>query len=113
MPQRKRYYVTDHGKTALVEASKSSLSGLEWYYLDLNVGLEASDLLTPEDIGNSLFKRLARVRSNKKRLKELYATENDKQFKKKAVIKNLIKFREAEEMFLQECIQELSSTVID
>lgn len=113
MPQRKRYYATEAGKKALVEASKRRLSRLEWYYLDLNVGLEASDLLSPGEVGDCLARRLARVRSNKKRLTELYTAENGDRFKKKAVIKNLISFREAEENFLQECIQVLSSNVND
>ncbi|MEW5922261.1 MAG: PadR family transcriptional regulator [Bacillota bacterium] len=106
MPERKRYYVTDDGKTALVEQSKRLLSSLEWYYLDLNVGLETSDLLTPEEMAECLTKRLARVQLNKKRLEEMYATGNDKA-KKKAVIKNLINFRGAEAKFLQELLKEL------
>lgn len=110
MPDRKRYYITDTGKAALVEASKKLLSDLEWYYLDLNVGLVASDLLTSEDITGCLTKRLVRVRVNKKRLKEMYLTENDMVFKKKSIIKNLIYLREAEENFLQEVLKELSTS---
>ncbi|MCL6477450.1 MAG: PadR family transcriptional regulator [Peptococcaceae bacterium] len=109
MPDRKRYYITDSGKVALVEASKRLLSDLEWYYLDLNVGLETSDLLTTEEVAGCLKKRLAGVQSNKKRLKELYSADNDMVFKKKAVIRTLIYFREAEEKFLKEVLQELSS----
>lgn len=108
MPERKRYYVTDKGKRALIEASKRLLSRLEWYYLDLNVGLEASDLLTPGELANCLSKRLVMVQANKKRLKELYTEGNDTPFKKRAVIKNLINFREAEEDFLKEFLNELS-----
>ncbi|NLB17154.1 MAG: PadR family transcriptional regulator [Syntrophomonadaceae bacterium] len=108
MPDRKRYYITDHGKEALIKASKRLLSSLEWYYLDLNVGLEASDLLSPGEIAACLAKRLARVQANQKRLKEMYAAVNDALFKKKTVIKNLINFREAEEKFLQEFLQELA-----
>lgn len=110
MPDRKRYYITDYGKAALVEASKRLLSSFEWYYLDLNVGLEASDLLTPGEIADCIAKRLARVQTNKKRLQEIYAAGNDTVFKKKAVIKNLINFREAEENFLQKFLQELSKS---
>jgi len=110
MPERKRYYLTDYGREALVEASKRLLSSLEWYYLDLNVGLEASDLLTPKEIAGCLAKRLAMVQANKKRLKEMYAAGSDAVFKKKAVIKNLINFREAEESFLHEFLRELSGS---
>ena len=106
MPERKRYYVTGAGKKALIEASKKLLSSLEWYYLDLNVGLETSDQLTPPEMAECLTKRLTMVHSNKKRLEEIYAAGNDKA-KKKAVIKNLINFREAEARFLQELLKEL------
>ena len=111
MPDRKRYYITDSGKAALVEASKRLLSNLEWYYLDLNVGIETSGVLTPEEIANCLTKRLARVKSNIKRIKEIYSASNDKTFKRTAVTKALINFREAEENFLQEVIQELSKGI--
>lgn len=106
MPERNRYYVTDAGREALVETSKRLLSSFEWYYLDLNVGLESSDLLAPVEMAECIAGRLARVRSSKKRLKEIYA-ESDATFKKRAVIKNLIGFREAEAKFLQEILKEL------
>lgn len=108
MPDRKRYYITDSGKAALIETSKRLLSNPEWYYLDLNVGLAASALLPPWEITNCLKERLAGVKSNMKRMKEIYSFGNKIVFKKRAVIKNLIYFREAEENFLQEVIRELS-----
>lgn len=108
MPVRKRYYVTEQGREALVEASKRLLSSLEWYYMDLNVGLEASDLLTPGEIASCLNKRLDIVQANKKRLKEMYGNASDAVYKKKTVIKNLLYFREAEERFLRELFQEMS-----
>ncbi|AGL03247.1 putative transcriptional regulator [Desulfoscipio gibsoniae DSM 7213] len=111
MPDRKRYYITDTGKAALVEASKRLLSGLEWYYLDLNIGFETSDLLSPEEIANCLIKRLFKVQLNIKKLKEMYLSQDDTKFKKNAVIKSLIYLREAEEKFLQEIIQELSTSI--
>lgn len=105
MPDRNRYYITDSGKEALVEDSKRLLSNLEWYYLDLNLGLEISDLLTPMEIAECLTKRLAAVQSNKKRLNEIYLADNDMLFKKKSVIKSLIYLREAEEKFLEELLE--------
>ncbi len=104
MPERKRYYITADGKTALVYASKRLLSGFEWHYLDLNVGLESSDLLTPTEMGACIEKRLFRVQANKKKLAEILEARNDIMFKKKAVIKILLNFREAEEKFLQELL---------
>ena len=106
MPERKRYYITKCGKSALIEASKKLLSELEWYYLDLNVGIETSDLMTTREMADCLTKRLTRVQSNKSKLLEIYS-EKDIPYKKKMVIKNLIVFREAEENFLREITQEL------
>ena len=108
MPDRKRYYVTNSGKAALVENAKLLLSSFEWYYFDLNVGLEISDLLTNEELLACAMKRLTIVQANTKVLKKKYISGNDKSFKKKAVIKNLLLFREAEEKFLQQFIQELT-----
>ncbi|BAF59732.1 predicted transcriptional regulator [Pelotomaculum thermopropionicum SI] len=110
MPDRKRYYITDNGRAALIETSKKLLSDLEWYYLDLNVGLETSDLLTPEEMSECLKKRLAKVRLNIKRVKEMLSSGNELTFKKRAVIKNLIYFREAEENFLQEFLSQFSES---
>jgi len=110
MPDRKRYYITDTGRAALIETSKKLLSDLEWYYLDLNVGLETSDLLTPEEMSECLKKRLAKVRLNIKRVKEMLSSGNELTFKKRAVIKNLIYFREAEENFLQEFLSQFSES---
>jgi DNA-binding PadR family transcriptional regulator len=108
MPERKRYYVTDNGKAALVESSKRLISSFEWHYLDLNVGLETSNILSPGEIAGCLKKRLTRVQLNTKKLKEIYLAGNDKVFKKKAIIRNLIIFREAEEKYLLEFLRELS-----
>ncbi len=111
MPERKRYYVTAEGRKALVETSKRLLSSLEWYYLDLNVGLETSDLLSTAEVARCLKIRLARVQNNKKRLEEIYAAGNGEATKKKAVINNLINFREAEIRFLQDYLRQISGQV--
>jgi len=110
MPERNRYYITEHGKLALTETSKKLLSELEWYYLDLNVGLETSDLIPPGEIADCLTRRLARVQANITRLKK-NLSEQEIKFKKKVVIKNLIYFREAEEAFLKEYLQELYKSI--
>lgn len=105
MPDRIRYYITKPGMEALAEASKRLLSNLEWYYLDLNVGLEASDVLTPEEMAQSLINRLAKVKSNINRMKEISTSGDEARFKKRALIKNLILLREAEKAFLQEVLR--------
>jgi len=107
MPERKRYYITAEGKAALVNASKNLLSGFEWHYLDLNVGLEASDLLTPAEMAECLEERLTKVQASKKKLTEKMVAGNDTVFKKKAIIRNIYNFREAEEKFLQELLVEM------
>jgi DNA-binding PadR family transcriptional regulator len=109
MPDRKRYYITDSGKTALAENSKRLLSNLEWFYLDLNVGLEASDLLTPGEIAQCLTRRLNKVKTNITRMKEIIMSDNEMQFKKRAIIKSLIFLRESEEAYLQEYLQKMSN----
>ena len=111
MPERKRYYVTDLGRAALVEVSKRLLSNLEWYYLDLNVGLETADSLPPGDIAGCLKKRLTKVKANMRRMKEIYTSGKELGDKKRVVIQSLIHLRRAEEKFLQEVIQELGSDV--
>jgi len=108
MPVRRRYYITDYGKNALVKASKRLLSNLDWYYLDLNVGLEASECLDSKEIASLLTKRLAKVKSNIERMKEIYINEKNASFKRKALIKNLVYLRESEETFLREIIREIS-----
>ena len=105
MPERKRYYITPSGRAALVEVSKRLLSNLEWYYLDLNVGLEASNSLPPGEIVNCLKKRLAKVKSNIKGMKEIYINEKELKDKKRIIIQNLILLRGAEEKILEEVIQ--------
>ena len=107
MPERKRYYITDPGKMALIKASKRLLSSFEWYYLDLSVGLETSDLLSPEEIANCLMQRLARGKSNIRRLREIASSPREVKFKESAVVKTLSAFREAEEKLLLEIIEKL------
>jgi len=104
MPERKRYYITTEGKAALADASKRLLSGFEWHYLDLNVGLETSDLLTDAEIAGCLKERLAMIRANKKKLSEILKAGNNEMFKKKAVIRSLLYFRKTEESLLNELL---------
>ena len=107
MPERKRYYITGPGRTALLAAAQRLLSEMEWHYLDLNVGLEASDLLTPAEIAGCIKRRLVKVRTNKKKLEEVLAADSVTTFKRTAVVKNLIYFRDAEEKYLRELLEYL------
>lgn len=111
MPVRKRYYITEAGKAVMKEASLKLLSEMEWYYLDLNVGLESSDLLTPEEIADCFRKRLGKVNANIRKLCKFYRGE--KLFKGRVIIKNLIYFREAEKKFLEDMLRELEQEVLE
>lgn len=113
MPDRKRYYITDTGGEALTEASKRLLAGLEWFYLDLSVGLESSDCLTPEEIAECLGRRLGKVRTNIERMKEMYSASSDTGYKQQAVLKTLLYFREAEADFLKEILEDLRGKKFD
>lgn len=104
---RKRYYITDSGRNALREASKRLISNIEWYYLDINVGFETSEFLTTEEMVNCLTKRLHGVAANLTRMKEIYSAGNEIEYKKKAIIRNLIHMREAEENSLQKVLQKM------
>lgn len=108
MPDRKRYYITKFGKKALTEASRRLLANMDYFYMDLNIGLESSDILTPREIAISLISRLDKVKTNIRRMKEINMCENKSLFKKRALIKNLIFMREAEEAFLEEVLKDMS-----
>ncbi|MBP2627857.1 MAG: putative transcriptional regulator [Firmicutes bacterium] len=107
MPDRKRYYITDSGKQAQIQAAKYLLSNFEWFYLDLNVGLESSDCLTEDEIANCLMQRLAKVKANLNRVQEISSYSREPGFKAKGIVKTLMYFREAEERFLLETINDL------
>jgi DNA-binding PadR family transcriptional regulator len=116
MPDRKRYYITRQGKTALAETSKRLLAGFEWYYLDLNIGLETSDLLNSGEIIDCLNKRLVTVKKNIRRLESIYSfysESKESSYKSKAVAMSLLCFRKAEEDFLNQTIKELSSNTYE
>lgn len=101
-----RYYITNLGRDALHEASKKLISNLEWYYFDLNIGFEAADLLTTEEITDCLRTRLIRVTSNLTRMKEVL-DEHEMEYKKKVIVRNLIYLREAEKYSIQASLKEL------
>jgi DNA-binding PadR family transcriptional regulator len=108
MPERKRYYITKSGRKALAEVSKRLLSNLEWYYLDLNVGLESCNILTPMEISDCLEKRLAKVKANMSAMKEIYENEKKLNNRKSLIVKNLINLREAEVKILEDVLQDVA-----
>ncbi len=107
-PERKRYYITEEGRRELKASVKELLAKMEWYYLDLNVAIEGSDILETEEIMDGLKARLESVRSSKEKIRRIYANSENRAFKALTVLKNVIAFRETEEKLLIEAIAELA-----
>ncbi len=108
MPVRKRYYMTKKGKERLKKDVKELLASSELFYLDLNVGLECSYLLSENDLKKSLADRLEKSKDELEKIKGDF--EKQKFFlplRERLIYKNLIKFRETEEKVLENIIQEV------
>lgn len=110
LPERSRYFLTERGREELVAAAKELLSRLEWFYLDLNLGLECSDVLTRDEMVACLQKRLRAVEANLRRLdqdRHLYPSGNGF-FKGQAVLDSLTAFRKAERDYLRALLARLT-----
>ena len=108
MPERRRYYITEQGRQELARGAAHLLSGLEWYFLDLNVGLVCSDVLSPEEIAQCLAKRLLLVKANLGKMTRMH--QNSDVFgtsskQGETVLENLILFRKAELQFLENVLE--------
>lgn len=108
-PERKRYFITAEGQAALKAAVKNLLVQLEWYYLDLNVALEGSDILEPDELKKCLAQRLEKARYSLQKLTQNYAMQKNEKLKAGAIARNVMLFREAEVKFLQELLAELKT----
>ena len=106
-PERKRYYLTEQGRQELKSSVKDLLGKMEWYYLDLNVAIEGSDILEPEEIAEALRHRLEAVRVSKEKIRQVYTTTDNRTFKAMTVLRNVIALRETEEKLLLKAIEEL------
>lgn len=107
-PERKRYFLTPEGKEVLKSAVKTSLKKLEWYYLDLNVALECSDILSPEERTECLEQRLETVRYSLNKLRQ-DISENPQNKKASIIKKNILALRITEEQLLENLIAELAN----
>jgi DNA-binding PadR family transcriptional regulator len=108
MPVRKRFYITKKGKEKLQSDVKELLSSSELFYLDLNVGLECSNLLSKTDLKESLSNRLEKSKDELEKIKVDF--ENQKFFlplRERLIYKNLIEFRETEEKIQSNIIEEV------
>ncbi len=103
-PERKRYFITETGKSELKNAVQEALVKLEWYYLDLNVAIEGSDILEEGELRACLEQRLQKVRHSLERLREDYGREMLRSTKSEAIMRSVMLFREAEERLLSELI---------
>jgi len=102
MPVRKRFFITDKGKEKLKSDVKDLLASLESFYLDLNVGLKCSQLLTPLEIKECLDNRIQKSKSFLQDIKSDY--ERQKFFlplQERLIYKSLIKLRETEKTLLE------------
>lgn len=108
MPERRRYYITEEGRGELARGAAHLLSELEWYFMDLNVGLVCSYVLTPEEVTHCLAERLRKVKANLDTMTKMH--QNSDMFgtsskQGKIVLENLLLFRQAEEQFLKRMME--------
>lgn len=105
-PERKRYFTTAIGREELKISVKELLVKLEWFYLDLNVAIEGSDILEAEEYKKCLIERLEKVSHSLHKLREDYYGEEKKSKKAQIVMRSVMLMREAEEKLLLELIDE-------
>lgn len=97
MPPRNRYFLTQTGRDALREATKNRLAKLEWFYLDLNLGLESGDCLDTTELITCLRARRENALRNLSSLTRLQTVNRKSGYdKKKAVTTVLYGLRQAE-----------------
>jgi len=106
-PERKRYFITADGQAELKAGVKSLLMELEWYYLDLNVALEGSDILEPGELKRCLEERLEKARYSLRKLMQNYVAQKNQKLKAGIIARNVMLFRETEVKFLEELLAEL------
>lgn len=108
MPVRKRYFITEQGEKKLKDGVKDLLSSYELFYLNLNVALECSELLSKNELKEALKFRLKKSSNELQRIRSSF--ENQKFFlplRERLIHKNLIEFRETEEKVLKNILHEV------
>lgn len=110
-PERKRYYINEAGRSELKAAVKNLLIQMEWYYLDLNVAIEGSDILEFGELKECLTERLAKVRFSLQKANKEYLTQKSQKFTANSIIRSIILFREAEVKLLEEMLAELAHII--
>jgi len=107
-PERKRYFLTEKGQEILKTSLKDALTKLEWYYLDLNVAIEGSDILSPDEIVDCLKHRLETIKYSLKKLRRDISEHNHKS-KESMIKKNVMALRIAEEKLVENLIEEFGT----
>lgn len=105
-PERKRYFITETGREELRASVKKLLGKLEWFYLDLNVALEGSDILSPAEYKQCLAERLEKVSHSLRKLRQDYDNGEIQSKKAQAIRRSVMLMREAEEKLLRELLAE-------
>ena len=106
-PERKRYYLTEKGKEVLKSSVIAAMGKLEWFYMDLNVAFEGSDILSTEEMLETLKYRLQLVKHNLRKIRQDITSDNRKT-KAGIIMNNVLAFRLTEEKLLEELIAELA-----
>lgn len=104
-PERKRYFLTEKGKEILKSSVKDALTKLEWYYLDLNVAIDGSDILSSDEIRDCLKKRLETVKYSLNKLRQDVSAIPLKS-KESMIKRNVMALRMTEEKLLENLIEE-------
>lgn len=107
-PERKRYYITEAGKSELKASVKILMVEMEWYYLNLNVSIEGSDILERRELTECLTQRLDKVRLSLQKANQEYLAQKGQKFTANSIIRSIILFREAEVKLLEEMLAELA-----
>ena len=107
-PERKRYFITEEGKEILKSSVKNALTKLEWYYLDLNVAIDGSDILSADEISNCLKHRLETIRYSLKKLR-IDVSELPHKSKESMIKRNVMALRMTEEKLVESLIEEFKS----
>ena len=107
-PERKRYFITEKGKEILKSSVKNALTKLEWFYLDLNVAIDGSDILSVDEISNCLKHRLETIRYSLKKLR-IDVSELPHKSKESMIMRNVMAHRITEEKLVESLIEEFKS----
>ena len=107
MPERKRYYITASGDEIFMESVKEKLKHVEFYHLNLNVGLACRQFLDQDEFKNIIIERLGELTifidnfsESFEKAKELYPT-------KRLLVKEYVfSHYQLEKNFLQKLLEE-------